>query len=576
MNTPVDFARLDSDLALLAAHKDEWARLPLPEKIGLLRAVRAGVARVAERWVDVAVRAKGIPDGSPWAGEEWMSGPYSLLFAIAALERTLERLARGESPLPSAGAIRTRPDGQVVVDVFPADTFDRILHSGVRAEVWMEPGIEAGQVRDHLAAFYRRESPAGKVALVLGAGNISSIAPLDLLHELYAEGAVAVVKMNPVNDYLEPFLAEAFAPFLERGFVRFASGGPDVGAFLADHPLVEEIHITGSDRTYDAIRFGTGPEGVERKRRGEPRNRRRISAELGGVGPTIVVPGRWSASDLRFQAENVVSQKMHNGGFNCIASQVLVLSERWPQRGEFLDAVREAFHSIPPRHPYYPGAAGRQAAAIAAHPSAELLDAPGTTRVPRTFIPGVDASDATAHAFREEFFGGVLAETGLPGDTAADFLAGAVRFANERLRGTLGANLIVDPATARSLGTALDAAIAGLRYGSVSVNTWAGVAYLIPQATWGAFPGHTDADIQSGRGVVHNTLLVDHPQKTVVTGRFRPFPRAWMSGDFHLGPKPPWFVTHRTADQVGRLLTRFAEKPSLAGLPAIIGTALRG
>ncbi|MCX5730774.1 MAG: aldehyde dehydrogenase family protein, partial [Deltaproteobacteria bacterium] len=332
----MDPSRLDSDLATLAAHKDEWARLPVPEKIGLLRALRAGVGRVADRWVDAAVRAKGIPAGSPWAGEEWMSGPYSLLYGIAALERTLDRLARGESTLPSTSAVRTRPDGQVVVDVFPTDLFDRILLSGVSAQVWMEPGVTAAGLRDHLAAFYRRESPAGKVALVLGAGNISSIAPLDLLHELYAEGAVSLLKMNPVNDYLEPFFAEAFAPLVERGFVRFASGGADVGAFLAEHPLVEQIHITGSDRTYDAIRFGAGPEGAERKRRGEPSNRRRITAELGGVGPTIVVPGRWSAADLRFQAESVVSQKMHNGGFNCIAAQVLVLAERWPQREEFL------------------------------------------------------------------------------------------------------------------------------------------------------------------------------------------------------------------------------------------------
>jgi acyl-CoA reductase-like NAD-dependent aldehyde dehydrogenase len=294
------------------------------------------------------------------------------------------------------------------------------------------------------------------------------------------------------------------------------------------------------------------------------------------VGPTIVVPGTWSRADLRFQAENVVSQKMHNGGFNCIASQVLVLAERWPQREEFLDAVRETFRSIPPRHPYYPGAAGRQSAAVAAHPAAELLDAPGTTSVPRTFIPGVDAADARAHAFREEFFGGVLAETSLPGDTAVEFLSGAVRFANERLRGTLGANLIVDPSTARSLGSRLETAIAGLRYGSVSVNTWAGVAYFLPQATWGAFPGHADDDIQSGRGVVHNTILFDRPQKTVVRGRFRPFPRAWLSGDFHLGPKPPWFVTHRTAEEVGRRLTRFAEAPSLAALPGIVAAALRG
>jgi hypothetical protein len=59
----MDTARLDSDLSTLAAHADEWARLPLPEKIAMLRAVREGVGRVAERWVEAAVRAKGIPPG---------------------------------------------------------------------------------------------------------------------------------------------------------------------------------------------------------------------------------------------------------------------------------------------------------------------------------------------------------------------------------------------------------------------------------------------------------------------------------------------------------------------------------
>jgi aldehyde dehydrogenase (NAD(P)+) len=572
----MDTARLDADLATLASRKEEWARLPLPEKIGLLRAVRDGVARVADRWVEAAVREKGIPTGSPLSGEEWLSGPYSLLFAMGALERTLERLARGESPLPPSRAIRTRADGQVVVDVFPVDAFDRILHSGVTAEVWMEPGVTAAGLPEQVAGFYRQAAPAGKVALVLGAGNISSIAPLDLLHELYGEGAVALVKMNPVNDYLGPFLEEAFAPLAGRGFVRFACGGPDVGAYLAGHALVDQIHITGSERTFDAVRFGPGLEGALRKERGEPRNRRPITAELGGVGPTIVLPGRWSQADLRFHAEAVVSQKMHNGGFNCIAVQVLVLPERWPQRAEFLSVLRETFRSVAPRHPYYPGAGQRQAAAVAAHPSAELLDAPGSTPVPRTFLPGVDPTDGNAHAFRAEFFGGVLAETSLPGDTAADFLANAVRFANEKLQGTLGANLVVDPDTEAELGPRLDAAIAALPYGSISVNTWTGVAYLIPTATWGAFPGHTDEDIQSGRGVVHNALLLDRPQKTVVRGRFRPFPRAWLSGDFHLGPKPPWFVTHGTADEVGRRLTRFARAPSFAALPGIIAAALRG
>ena len=133
----METARLDADLAVLASHKEEWARLPLPEKIALLDAVRGGVARVAGRWVADAVRAKGIPEGSPIAGEEWLSGPYSLLYAMNALERSLERVARGESPAPPPSAIRTRPDGQVVAQVFPVDAFDRILHSGVTAEVWI-------------------------------------------------------------------------------------------------------------------------------------------------------------------------------------------------------------------------------------------------------------------------------------------------------------------------------------------------------------------------------------------------------------------------------------------------------
>ncbi len=571
----METARLDQSLATLAARRREWARLGLPEKIRLLEAVRAGVARVADRWVEAAVAAKGIPAGSPLAGEEWMSGPYSLLYGTAALLRTLEGVARGESPLP-ASAVRTRPGGQVVVRVFPTDGYDRILLSGIGAEVWMEPGVTAEGVRRELAAFYRVEAPEGKVALVLGAGNISSIAPLDLVHELYAEGAVAIVKLNPVNDYLAPFLEEAFEPLVSRGYVAFATGGADVGAWLAEHPLVEQIHVTGSERTYDAIRFGTGPEGAERKRRGEPRNTRRITAELGGVGPTIVVPGSWTDADLRFQAEHVVSQKMHNGGFNCVAAQVLVLPERWPQREEFLAALREAFRSVPPRHPYYPGAAARQAAAVAAHPGAELLDDPAATPVPRVLLGDVDPADSANPAFREELFCGVLARTRLPGDGPEAFLDNAVRFANETLRGTLGASLIVDPATEARLGPRLEDALAALRYGAIAVNTWTGVAYGVPQATWGAFPGHTDEDIQSGRGVVHNAYLLHRPQKTVVKGPFRPFPRSWLSGGFHLAPKPPWFVTHGKADDVGRRLTRFSLRPGVAAIPGIVSSALRG
>ena len=65
---------------------------------------------------------------------------------------------------------------------------------------------------------------------------------------------------------------------------------------------------------------------------------------------------------------------------------------------------------------------------------------------------------------------------------------------------------------------AFDAAIAGLRYGCVCVNVPTLVGFAITALPWGAFPGGTPADVGSGIGTVHNTLLFDRPQKAVLHG----------------------------------------------------------
>ncbi len=104
----------------------------------------------------------------------------------------------------------------------------------------------------------------------LAAGNISSIAPLDVLYKLYADGDVVVVKMNPVIAALEPVLERVFAPYVQQGFVRFASGGADVGGYLAHHPQVGAVHMTGSAAVHDAIVFGDGALGAARRAEGRP------------------------------------------------------------------------------------------------------------------------------------------------------------------------------------------------------------------------------------------------------------------------------------------------------------------
>ena len=50
---------------------------------------------------------------------------------------------------------------------------------------------------------------------------------------------------------------------------------------------------------------------------------------------------------------------------------------------------------------------------------------------------------------------------------------------------------------------------------------------------------------------------------------------AILGGEFALFPKPPWFVTARSAATTGRLLSRFAAGPSWGKLPGIFVSAFR-
>jgi len=572
----METTRIDADIASLNDAKDTWARMAIEEKLVLLRNLRRRAGRSAERWVRLACEAKGLAMDSPLSGEEWTSGPWAFIATLNEAMKVLEEIARNGTPRIGASAIRTRPDGQVVVRVFPSNLYDTLLLNGVRGEVWMQPGITSKTLPETMAPFYKQSEPNGSVALVLGAGNISSITPLDMLHKLLTEGQVCMVKMNPVNDYLGPVFEDLFGEFVERGFVRFAYGGVDVGAYLTSHPGIDEIHMTGSEATFNAIVFGTGPEGEENRKAGRKINDRPVSAELGGVGPTIVVPGPWTEADIRYHSENIVTQKLHNTGCNCVASQVLVLPAQWEHSEALLAAVKDVIRSVPARKPYYPGMDHRFGTATKLHPDAELLDDPAMTPVPRTVICNLDPENSSEFCFSNELFGPVLCQTSLPGATAAEFLANAVRFANDTLRGTLGANIIIHPKTLKELGARFEDALAQLRYGGIGVNCWVGLVYLLARATWGAYPGHPDTDIQSGRGVVHNVMMFDKAEKSVAYAPFRPFPRTLLHGDFHLSPKPPWFVTNRQAHVVGRRLTRFVANPGPQHLPGIFAAALRG
>ncbi|WP_315834238.1 aldehyde dehydrogenase family protein [Bradyrhizobium prioriisuperbiae] len=552
---------LETALAELDQRKDAWARTSIGERIAMLAEIKEHLMEVAEAWAKTAARKKSIPAGSPLEGEEWLAGPYTVMGACNLFIETLSQMD-GKQFLKTI-PVRELPNGQIAARVMPHSIWDKLLMAGVTADVWMQPGVTAANLADNTASAYATppEQRSGKIALVLGAGNVAMLSPLDCFHKLLVEHQVVILKLNPVNDYLIDFLQPALRPLIAFGALRIVRGGADTGAYLCNHDLVDEIHITGAAASHDAIVWGPGEEGAANRQNGTPRNTRRITSELGGVSPTIVVQGPWSASDIAFQAEQIVTQKLNNSGFNCIACQMLVLPESWDKSGALLSAIETTMKAAPPRPLYYPGASERMAQFRAHGEGVHELarnDAPACVL---TFCrPGSDSYLET-----NEVFAPAMSVVRIAGVDAEYYLRAAVDYANSKLHGTLGANILIHPKTMRQIGRKrFEEIIATLRYGGIAINAWSGLGSSLIQTPWGAFPGHTLDDVQSGIGFVHNSFMFDKAERTVIEAPFRAFPR------------PAWFVTNRKADVLGRLMTSFQYRPGFSKLPRIIATALRG
>ena len=515
---------------------------------------------------------KQIPEKSSLKGEEWISGPFPVIAACNGLMSTLSQME--DKAFTKSLPVRRLPNGNSAVRVTPHSIWDHLLISGVTCEVWLKPGVNKGNLQNHVAHAYDvpEQERTGKVALILGAGNIAAITPLDAFQKLFLENQVCIIKMNPVNDYLTPFVQHALKPLIDVDAVRVVKGGGAEGAYLCEHKLVEEIHITGAGATHDAIVWGVGEEAEKNKEAGTPKNPRKITSELGAVCPTIVVPGPWSRADLKFQAENIATQKMHNHGYNCVACQTLILPSAWKHSDTLLKHVIKVMGECA-RGPYYPGAEDRM--------TRFRKNAGPTKKAQRSTGPAVEISalpTENAEWFTQtEVFGPAMATKTLPGNDAESFLRAAVKYANEELYGTLGANIVIHPKTIREIGKArFEEILNDLKYGTIAINAWTGVAFLVTVCPWGGYPNATLDKVGSGIGNVHNTFMLESVERTVVQAPWRPFPRGVLSGQLTLLPRPPWFISNRQQHHVGKLLTKFQYKPSFLKLPRIFAHALLG
>jgi acyl-CoA reductase-like NAD-dependent aldehyde dehydrogenase len=563
---PMPLSQLDTIVSRIKENAAAFARTSIDERVAFLRQLRDGYMRIAEQSVRLACAYKGVPFESQASGEEWLAGPMITIRVLRLTEWSLQEVKQYGAPRIPDKLIRDLPDGRIAVKAFPADAFDSALLAKHVGENYMQQGVTRANLRDHQAAHYRKPHQ-GRVCLVLGAGNVNAIPPTDVVAKMFVEGTVCVLKMNPVNAYLGPLIEQAFAPLIARGFFAVVYGGAEEGAFLVNHPAIDEVHITGSDKTHDLLVWGPpGPEREARKARNEPLLKKDITSELGNISPVIVVPGPWDQPTLEFQARNVAGMVCNNASFNCTAAKLLVTSKAWGQRQPFLDALGRHMASGGVRQGYYPGAEERWKRLVEGRPNVKVIGEPKAGELPYALITDVDRAKKDDLVFTNEPWCTVISETGLDASDAVKFCTEATSFLNDAVWGTLAANVLVHPKTMKDPASAeaVEKMVRELRYGTVAINTWAGAVFGIGNSPWGGHPSATLQDIQSGRGWVHNSLLLDGVEKFVLRAPAKNFPIS------------PWFPGHRTQHLLGRRLTEFEYAPSWLKVPLVAAAGLRG
>eukprot|EP01116_Phalansterium_solitarium_P022039 TRINITY_DN7132_c0_g1_i1.p1 TRINITY_DN7132_c0_g1~~TRINITY_DN7132_c0_g1_i1.p1 ORF type:complete len:550 (-),score=173.58 TRINITY_DN7132_c0_g1_i1:365-2014(-) len=503
----------------VASKQNEWHNLPYGQKLDLLRQIQNAIESNLPRIAAHSDTVRGYTTDGPFSGLVGVGyGHAAGLGAVLSAHIDLyTRLAAG-TPLVAPHASRRVKD-QVVVTCFPNGTFEKIMNSGCTGELWLEPGVEFKQVLP-------QEQPAG-VCLILGAGNNELHS--ELFEKLFVANKVAIFKPNPVNA-AGGMVELIFAPLIERGYLGVVPHSNEIAAMLVNHPSIDEMIMTGGCASYDRIVWGPPDEQACNKKAGKKQISKKFEAELGAVSPVIIVPGTWTNAEVDHQAAQIASMKVFNGSHICASPQVLVVDRSWPQRQAFLDKLKEKFVASTPENCFYPGSKERYERLKSAYPNADVCT---RAAAPAGSLPIVLVRDAAPDSVltKEEAFAPLIAEVALPTDNnPATFLKAAVDYANDQLFGTLSGSIFIDPRTEAANKEALEEAIANMRYGAIGINAPGGAVAPIPPLTWGAFPGHSETDIQSGIGKVNNAWLVDRPQKAVLRTPFVS-PAHWLSID---------------------------------------------
>ena len=530
----MSLTKLDIDrfITTLRTKSKEFNSISNVQLASMLEETISNIKEVSFFWATICSDNKGTTK-TPAEGEEWLGGPFA---SVLATQYYIKSLTNDDDLTE-----KKFNSEQNSYKVFPNNFIERITFPFIDAKVIFNKSMSFDDINKY-RGFSKRYDIDPSITLVLGAGNFSSIPYLDVLYHLITRKSVILLKLNPVNEYLKPVFEKVFQNFIERGYIIVTTGNIDESKYMATHPGINHIHLTGSDKTFEDIVYGRELTEKERKSKSLSKiNNKPITSELGNVTPIIIHPGKWSTSDIKYQARKIVTAKLNNNGFNCIAAQVVVLPDGWGQTETLIKYVKHYMSKAKERKAYYPESIERLE---------KLEKDKGYERVNAL-------SCVTPHLTREikayskfeidEVWSSTIYFKKIEYTSVEDFAKKAIDYCNDELWGNLGVSVIIKDHDRKFNKHITNLYVDKLNYGTVAVNEWAAIGYIIPQLPWGGFPGNRDNDIQSGQSVVHNSMLFESPLKGVVNTKFR------ISRIID----PPWFVTNKKAKRLFKNLTYY-------------------
>jgi acyl-CoA reductase-like NAD-dependent aldehyde dehydrogenase len=483
---------MKAQAAFDALHPKQWAATDARARITILEHLQSNMTRYAADVgsADVKMRNNLIGEDLYSAGVG-VYGTVGLMGATVAATIDLYRSIAAGKPM-TARQVTDLGDGTYDIEVFPQTAKDKVT---------------AGRQRGHLRVrgVPKRVDPLHKeegVIAVLGAGNYSS--SVETVKALFWENKAVILKAHPLNTASDAVWQKIFAPLVDPGALSFCD--PDDGVALTKLDGLSAIYFTGGSNSAKAIMEGTDTP---------------LVSECGGNNPCIVVPGdrRWSDKEISHQAIQFVSLAKLNGGAVCGRAQTLVTSKHWPQREQFLDAIRKAFtEDTPAVGTYYPGSEKVRDAFAHEYPGAEVLQAEGGKH---EFTDGllITGADPDSLAAQEEAFSQVIAEIPLDEPADADqFIPAAVSYCNEKLLGSLTCMVIIDNDTRKAHSETFDSALGALNYGSIAVNTIPPLVFANPYLIWGG--NEEGRELVSGTGNFGNLLGFENIEKAIMYDNF--------------------------------------------------------